>query len=159
MVQNTAARRAAVAHRAAPSLLTGSSWPRTNASSKSSPAGSLSGETLQCSSCWPGTQPSERLPSVGTGQARGPSRPTSAEVPVPPSPYPMRSCSISSIFSARAMTRLMISFSSSVSSSLLRCRSGWPLRAAQPEGSLRGQGGQGFIPRSCVCSATRVWGQ
>lgn len=75
---------------------------------------------------------------------------------MPPPPYPMRSCSISSIFSARAMTRLMISFSSSVSSSLLCCRSGWLPRAAQPAGSLRGQGGQGFIPNSHVCAATRL---
>lgn len=55
--------------------------------------------------------------------------------------HPMRSCSISSIFSARAMTRLMISFSSSVSSSPLRCRSGCPPRAAHPAGILQGEGG------------------
>lgn len=144
-----------------PPPLTGSSWPRTNASSKRSPTGSLSGETLQCSqrsSCWPGKQPSKRFPPPAP--ARGPSRPTSV-VPVPPPPYPMRSCSISSIFSARAMTRLMISFSSSVNSSLLRCRSGWPPRAAQPAGSLRGEGSQGFVHRSCVCmhmcNRTHVW--
>lgn len=41
-------------------------------------------------------------------------------------PHPIRSCSISSIFSARAITRLMISFSSSVSSSCFLCLSAWP---------------------------------
>lgn len=39
-------------------------------------------------------------------------------------PHPIRSCSISSIFSARAITLLMISFSSSVSSSCFLCLSG-----------------------------------
>lgn len=39
-------------------------------------------------------------------------------------PHPIRSCSISSIFSARAITLLMISFSSSVNSSCFLCLSG-----------------------------------
>ena len=39
-------------------------------------------------------------------------------------PHPIRSCSISSIFSARAITLLMLSFSSSVSSSCVLCLSG-----------------------------------
>lgn len=55
--------------------------------------------------------------------------------------YPMRSCSMASIFSARAITRLIISFSSSVSSSCFLCLSvcapGW---TDHPACSLQGKG-------------------
>jgi hypothetical protein len=53
----------------------------------------------------------------------------------------MRSCSMASIFSARAITLLMISFSSSVSSSCFLCLSvcapGW---TDHPACSLQGRG-------------------
>lgn len=84
-----------------------------------------------------------KFPSITLGGTlKAPIAPRSHPTATPA--HPMRSCSISSIFSARAITRLMISFSSSVSSSPLRCLSGCPPRAAHLQGESRGQPGTTF---------------